>query len=97
MLNSNAIVSKGSSEGSSILDVFGPQVKECVLGNGVTNIGKYAFSGCSGLTSVTIPESVTSIGGYAFSGCSGLTSVTIPESVTTIPCAGFSDTTGMPS
>ena len=44
----------------------------------VTSIGDYAFRGCSGLTSVTIPESITSIGGYAFYGCSGLTSITIP-------------------
>ena len=43
-----------------------------------------AFSGCSGLTSVTIPESVTSIGENAFSSCSSLTSVTIPDSVTSI-------------
>ena len=35
----------------------------------VTSIGNYAFRDCSGLTSVTIPNSVTSIGGYAFSGC----------------------------
>ena len=48
------------------------------------------FNGCSGLTSVTIPNSVTSIGDYAFSDCSGLTSVTIPNSVTSIGDYAFS-------
>ena len=38
-------------------------------------LGSYAFYGCSGLTSLTLPSSVTSIGSYAFYGCSGLTSI----------------------
>ena len=56
----------------------------------VTSIGSSAFQSCSGLTSVTIPNSVTSIGGSAFSGCSGLTSVTIGNSVTSIGGSAFS-------
>ncbi len=58
----------------------------------VTSIGNSAFSSCSGLTSINIPNSVTSIGGSAFSRCSGLTSINIPNSVTSIGSHAFNDT-----
>ena len=57
---------------------------EYVIPNSVTSIGRYAFSGCKSLTSITIPDSVTSIGDYAFCSCENLTSITIPGSVTSI-------------
>ena len=63
----------------------------------VMSIGTLAFYYCSGLTSVTIPNSVTSIGESVFSRCSGLTSVTIPNSVTSIGGGAFSECSGLTS
>ena len=50
----------------------------------VTLLGASCFSGCWGLTSITIPPLVTSLGLGCFSGCWGLTSITIPSSVTSL-------------
>ena len=62
-----------------------------------TVLGYCAFCGCSGLTSVTIPDGVTSIGSSAFRGCSGLTSVTIPDSVMSIGSSAFEGCSGITS
>lgn len=70
----------------SVKDVIIPSEIE---GLPVTSIGHHAFYECSGITSVTIPNSVTSIESYAFYECSGLTYIGIPNSVTSIGCYAF--------
>ena len=94
--NRTASVTGGSYSGDVI-------IPETIAYDGttysVTSIGDNAFLRCSGLTSVTIPNSVTSIGDGAFALCSGLTSVTIPNSVTSIGndtfyyCSGLTSVT----
>ena len=57
------------------------------------------FTGCTRLTSVTIPDTVSSIAGGAFEGCTGLTSVVIPNGMSKIEndtffgCAGLKSVT----
>ena len=59
------------------------------IGNGVTNIGYRAFSGCSSLANVTLPVSMTRIGDYAFTQCTSLASINIPASVASIGFMAF--------
>ncbi len=63
----------------------------------VESIGQYAFSLCTYLTSVEIPNSVSTIGDYAFYGCTGLTSVEIPNSVLTIGENAFDNCSNLKS
>ncbi len=57
----------------------------------------YKYSGCKGLTSITIPNSVSTIGDYAFDRCYGLTSINIPNSVTSIGNGAFLNCSGLTS
>ena len=68
-----------------------------INGKKVTQIGDSAFTVCTSLTSVTIPDGVTSIDEAAFWGCTSLTSVTIPDSVTSIKSKAFFNCTSLKS
>ena len=63
----------------------------------VISIGDGAFSSCTKLTSLTIPESVRTIGSRIVSGCTNLSSINIPYGVTYISSSAFQDCTGLTS
>ena len=71
------------------------EIPEKIDGKTVTAIGKFAFSYCTSIKSVTIPEGVTSIELDAFGNCTSLESVTIPDSVTAIGAEAFYNCTNL--
>ena len=79
--NNLTLVTLNSTEflyqGSTMENVFGEQVTTYILGESITHIKKFAFSGCKQLQNVIFPTSLKSIGTNAFSGCSGLTKVIV--------------------
>ena len=60
-------------------------------------LGDYMFSGCSALTSLTLPSNVTKIGNYAFQYLVTLTSLIIPSNVTEIGNYAFIKCRGLTS
>ncbi len=72
-----------------LMDTEMADITTATIENTCKFIYQYAFSGCSSLTSIEIPDSVTEIGSQAFSECSSLTSVVIGNSVTSIGSYAF--------
>ena len=64
---------------------------------GLASIGENAFYNCTGLTSITLPNSLTAIGNYAFYYCYSLTSIVLPSSLTTIGNYAFYYCSGIQS
>lgn len=64
-------------------------IPEAIDGLPVTSIGGSAFSACTNLTQITIPNTVTNIGPSAFYWCIGLTNLVIPEGVISIGSSAF--------
>ena len=68
---------------------FRSDIKAVIIEDGITNVGTYAFSYCTHLTSVKFGKGITTIGREAFNGCTNLKKADIPEGVTTIDSDAF--------
>ena len=79
----------GSSFNNYRLFINGTEIKELIIPEDVIEIGKNAFAGYTGLTSVKFSNSVKTISDYAFRNCTQLTSVTFSESITDIGVGAF--------
>lgn len=71
------------------------KITSVIIDEGVTNIGDFAFNGCTSLTNIIIPNSVTSIGHIAFYECTSLTELKIPNNVTSIGDSAFNRCTSL--
>ncbi len=67
-------------------------ITSLVVGEGVTNLGKYAFYNCAAITSVSLPSTLVGIKANAFEACAGITSVTLPEGLERLDPGAFSGT-----
>ena len=79
---------------STMGDIFIPST---LGGCPVTTIESNAFSGCCGLTNVSMPDGIASIGEFAFSECGRLNEIVVPNSVTNIGSGCFAGCTNLVS
>ena len=77
------------SDGSYVSTISKTNIREVQIGTNVTELGSYAFQGCTALQSANIPASVTRIMNGTFHNCSQLQSVTIPDNVNYIGQSAF--------
>lgn len=68
-----------------LCDLPSSYVKVCSINENTKIIGSYAFSYCSNIEKIIVPDSVTSIGEGAFKNCSSLKTLILPDSLTIIP------------
>ncbi len=64
-------------------------IREVIIGDGITGLGNSAFQGALNLTDITWSASLKTIGERAFSGCASLDAVVLPETVTEISDHAF--------
>ena len=80
---------KMKSNANSIWSSYKNQISKVEIEDGVEDIGTSAFSGCTKIESVLLPNSLTNIRTGAFRNCDSLKAINIPDSVVCIDSLAF--------
>ena len=90
-------ISTTDNEFFALFDTVDTNIELVSINDNCRFILETAFSGCSSLTSITIPQGVKQIGNQAFYNCSSLTSITVPDNVISIGTFAFSGCSSLTS
>lgn len=98
--NGTLTISGSGKMRNYVYEVYSPfyndsRIKNVVIENGVTRIGKNTFESCSSLESIALPNSVDYIGYASFGNCSSLESITVSSNVTQIRAHAFTNCTSL--
>ncbi len=83
----------GSAENpyACLVSAASTSITSCDIHKDTKVIFPYAFSNCSSIKDIVIPDGVTSIGAYAFNKCFTLANVTLGKGIKAIPNGMFSE------
>ena len=73
------------------------QITKVVVGEGITELGGYAFSEFHNMAEIELPKTLKSVGGACFRQCYALTHIDLPDAVTTLSSYAFHNCTGLVS
>ena len=65
------------------------EIKDVVVNQGITNIGKLTFDRCNNLETISLPEGIKKIGGGSFFDCHNLREIKLPDSIEEIDGSTF--------
>ena len=70
-------------------------IRQVIVGEGITSISNYAFYQIYNMSKVTIPSTVTNVGYEAFRECTSLEKIALPEKLTEIGSGAFRECTSL--
>lgn len=95
--NDNTVIFQNNHDGKKVIGIgalsfSNSTVKEAIITEGYSRIGRQAFQECLNLSQVIMPSSMVEIADYAFDGCSQLSTLMLPANLQTVGKYAFART-----